>query len=115
MFLVKSNLINVNSVYFQEDKYGKITHKKEHIGFLWTEKINIFLDTCGAEIDSFITDCINDRYEDLDELEIGYLYKLGFPSSNILLNNYPVLLCAFNTLMVARVVSSAFKNLYSQK
>ena len=102
MFLVKSNLINVNSVYFQEDKYGKITHKKEHIGFLWTEKINIFLDTCGAEIDSFITDCINDRYEDLDELEIGYLYKLGFPSSNILLNNYPVLLCAF-------------KNLYSQK
>ena len=49
MFLVKSNLINVNSVYFQEDKYGKITHKKEHIGFLWTEKINIFLDTYGLK------------------------------------------------------------------
>lgn len=61
--------------------------------FIWSENLDDFLEICQDAINSFIDDCKEDGFEDLDEINLGYLYQLDFPDANILAKKYQKEFC----------------------
>ena len=76
------------NISYPSRKYGRWIPKKSQ-SFVWCEDLDYFLEVCGERITSFIDDCKEDTIEDLDYLKLDYLYKLNFPSANILAKKTP--------------------------
>ncbi|QMT30368.1 hypothetical protein [Alysiella filiformis] len=93
MFTINNQNLDMSHIYYQEKKYGINTQQKEVYSFLWSENIDLFLSICQKNIDDFILDCTFDSYDDLNGLEIEYLYNLNFPNSSSLLRNNPNEFC----------------------
>ncbi|MFC0821353.1 hypothetical protein [Moraxella marmotae] len=52
-----------------------------------------FISVCQDAINSFIDDCQEDSFEDLDEIGLGYLHTLNLPRADFLAKQYPDLFC----------------------
>lgn len=94
MFIVNNHqYLNIKTdISDQEKKYGRQIPKKSQ-PFIWSENLDDFLEICQNAINSFIDDCKEDSFEDLDEIGLGYLHKLNFPSAFILAQKYQNKFC----------------------
>lgn len=94
---IKKNISN------QSKKYGRWIPKKSK-KFIWCEDLDYFLEVCQDAINGFIIDCKDDSFEDLDEIRLDYLYKLNFPTADILAKKYQNKFChllsEYNDLLI---------------
>lgn len=94
MFIVNGNqYLNITTdISDQEKKYGRqIPENSKH--FIWSENLDDFISVCQDAINSFIDDCQEDSFEDLEEINLGYLYTLNLPRADFLAKQHPDLFC----------------------
>lgn len=94
MFVVNdSQYLNVKTdISNQEKKYGRqIPKNSKH--FIWIENLDDFLEICQDAINNFIDDCVDDGFDDLDEINLGYLHTLNLPRADFLAKHHPDLFC----------------------
>lgn len=96
MFIVNNSLyLSIsNQVSYKEKKYGRWIPRNS-LPFIWHENLDYFLEVCQEAINSFIDDCKEDSFEDLDEIRLDYLYKLNFPDANILAKKIQIVMEGF--------------------
>lgn len=94
MFIVNhSHFLDISKDVCDQDlNYGFLIPKKSQ-PFIWYENLDDFISVCQDAINSFIDDCQEDSFEDLDEIGLGYLYKLNLPRADFLAKQHPDLFC----------------------
>ncbi len=94
MFIVNnSQCLNINTDVSDQDLNYELSIPQKSQPFVWSENLDYFLETCQDAINSFIDDCKEDSFEDLDEINLGYLYTLNLPRANFLAKQHPDLFC----------------------
>ena len=67
MFIVNnSQCLNINTDVSDQDLNYELSIPQKSQPFVWSENLDYFLETCQDAINSFIYDCKEDSFEDLD-------------------------------------------------
>ena len=94
MFIVNnSQYLDIQKDVCDQDLNYELSIPKKSQPFVWCEDLDYFLEVCQEAINSFIDDCKEDSFEDLDEINLGYLYTLNLPRADFLVKQYPDLFC----------------------